>query len=252
MGGPQTHTPMFSGIQAFPGMDRILSTTEVSYLGRTEPTPDDEAQAPSFRYVLSYNLSGDEVAIDSVAAGWRPPGDPEAFKPRLAAGVLPSGVLVYTDSSSYAIKFAEPGGRVTRILTRPFQPSPVTDRMKAAEIERQLDRLGDGGGNPLRQRMIEFRRGQIEAMEFFHEIPVVINLRTSWEGTIWVRHRGDEGTEGNPIDLISSDGRYVGTFEPGSTAVPSAFGPNGLAAFVETDDLNVPYVVVKRLPEGMR
>ena len=251
LGGPQTHFPLIGGIQAFPGMDRVLATTEVNYLGRTAPSPDDEAP-PSFRYVLSYHLSGDQVDMDSVAAGWRPPGDPEAFRPRLRAGVLPSGAVVYTDSSSYAIKFAVPSGPVTRILTRPFQPSPVTDRMKAAEIERQLEGLGDGRGNPMLQRMIEFRRGQIEAMEFFHEIPVVLGLKTSWEGTIWVHHRGDEGTVGNPIDLISSDGRYLGTFAPGSTAMPSAFGPNGLAAFVETDDLDVPYVVVKRLPERVR
>ena len=252
LGGPQTHTPMIGGIQAFPGMDRVLATTEVGYLRRTAPSPDDEAPAPSFRYVLSYDLSGDQVGIDSVVAGWRAPGDPEAFRPRLAAAVLPSKAVVYTDSSAYAIKIAVPGGRVTRILTRPFQPSPVTDRMKAAEIERRLEGLGDGGGDPMRQRMIEFRRGQIEAMELFHEIPVVLSLKTSWEGTIWVLHRGDEGTEGNPIDLISSDGRYVGTFAPGSTAMPSAFGPDGLAAFVETDDLDVPYVVVRRLPEGVR
>lgn len=250
LAGPQTHFPMIAGIQAFPGMDRVLATTEVGYLRRTGP--DYDAPAPSFRYVLSYNLSGDQVRIDSVAAGWRPSGDPEAFKPRLAAGVLPNGAVAYTDSSAYAIKIAVPDGPVARILTRPFQPSPVTDRMKADEIERQLEGLGDGRGNPMRQQMIEFRRGQIEAMEFFHEVPVVLSLKTSWEGTIWVRHRGDGGTEGSRIDLISSEGRYLGTFAPGSTAMPSAFGPSGLAAFVETDDLDVSYVVVKRLPDGMR
>ena len=253
LGGPQTHFPLIGGIQAFPGMDRVLSTAEVNYLRRTEPSPDDEAPAPSFRYVMSYDLSGEQVDIDSVASGWWPPVDPDgAFRPRLRAGVLPSGAVVYSDSSSYAIKFAVPGGRVTRILTRPFRPSPVTDRIRAAEIERRLEGLGDGGGDPFREAMIEWERGQIEEMEFFSEIPVVLSLRTSWEGTIWVLHRGDEGTEGNPIDLISSDGRYLGTFAPGSTAIPSAFGPNGLAAFVETTDLDVPYVVVKRLPEGMR
>ncbi|MDE2761273.1 MAG: 6-bladed beta-propeller [Gemmatimonadota bacterium] len=250
--GPQTHTPMIGGIQAFPGMERVLSTTEVSYLRRTEPGPDDESSVPSFRYVLSYGLSGDQVRLDSVAAGWRPSGDPEAFKPPLAAGVLPSGAVVYTDSSAYAIKFAVPSGGVTRILTRPFQPRRVTEAMKAAELERRLERLGDGGGDPMRQRMIEFRRGQIEAMEFFDEVPVVLALKTSWEGTIWVWHRGDEGTEGSRIDLITPEGRYLGTFAPGSTAMPSAFGPDGLVAFVETDDLDVPYVVVKRLPDGMR
>ena len=252
LAGPQTHTPMIGGMQAVPGMDRVLATTEVGYLRRTSPSPDDESSAPSFRYVLSYGLGGEQVRIDSVAAAWRPAGDPEAFKPPLAAGVLPSGAVVYTDSSSYAIKFVVPGGSVTRILTRPFQPNPVTARMRTDEIEERLGGLGDGGGDLMRQRMIEFRRGQIEAMEFFHEVPVVLSLKTSWEGTIWVRHRGDEGAEGTRIDLISAGGRYLGTFAPGSTAMPSAFGPNGLAAFVETDDLGVSYVAVKRLPDGMR
>ncbi len=250
--GPQTHFPMIGGIQAFPGMARVLSTTEVGYLRRTAPSPDDESPAAVFRYVLSYGLSGDQVRVDSAVAAWRPSGDPEAFKPRLAAGVLPSGAVVYSDSSAYAIKFAVPGGRVTRILTRPFQPPRVTEAMRAAELERRLQGLGDGGGDVMRQRMIEFRRGQIEAMEFFDEVPVVLSLKTSWEGTIWVWHRGDERTEGSRIDLITPEGRYLGTFASGSTAMPSAFGPNGLAAFVETDDLDVSYVVVKRLPDGMR
>ncbi|MCY3603780.1 MAG: 6-bladed beta-propeller [Chloroflexi bacterium] len=250
--GPQTHFPMIGGIQAFPDMERLLSTTEVGYLRRTEPDPDDESPPPPFRYVLSYGLSGDQIHIDSVAAGWRPSGDPEAFKPSLAAGVLPSGAIVYTDSSAYAIKFALPGGRVTRIVTRPFQPRRVTEAMKAAELERRLEGLGDGGGDPMRQRMIEFRRGQIEAMEFFEEIPVVLSLTTSWEGTIWVQHSDGERTEGSRIDLITPEGGYLGTLAPGSTAMPSAFGPDGLAAFVETDDFGVSYVVVKRLPDGVR
>ena len=46
------------------------------------------------------------------------------------------------------------------------------------------------------QEMNEFRRGQIEAMEFPPEISVVVSLRTNWEGAFWVRRRGEEGTEG--------------------------------------------------------
>ena len=136
--GAQTSSAMISGIQAFPGMDRVLATSEVTYLRRTAPSLEDEASEPSFRPVLSYDVGGDEVRIDSVAAGWRPPGDPEGFRPLLRACVLPSGTVVYTDSSSYAIKFAGPEGRVTRVLTRPFQPRRVTGRIRAAEIERRL------------------------------------------------------------------------------------------------------------------
>ena len=250
--GAQMSAAMIGGIQVFPGMDRVLATSEVRHV-RMTADPDDGPSEPSFRHVLSYDLSGDEVGIDSVAAGWRPPGDAEGFRPVLRAGVLPSGAFVYTDSSTYAIKSAVPGDLVTRVLTRPFQPRRVTGRIRADEIERRLEALAPvRGGNSFQQQMREFRRAQIEAMEFFDEVPVVVGLTTSWEGTIWVLHRGDGDTEGNRIDLISSDGRYLGTFPPGSTAMPSAFGPNGLVAFVETDDLDVPYVAVRRLPEGMR
>jgi len=250
--GPHTHFAILRNLQTFPGRDRVLSTTEVGYLSTGEPNPDDDAPAP-FRYLLSYDLSGDEVGVDSVVAGWWPPVHPEgAFRPRLMGGVLPSGEIAYTDSSAYAIKFTMPGGPVTRILTRPFQPRPVTDRIKDGEIERRLDAIVDGGGDPFRKAMNEWERNHIMEMEFFHEMPVVLDLETSWEGAIWVRHRGDEGTEGSRIDLISAAGRYLGTFAPGSTAMPSAFGPNGLAAFVETDDMDVSYMVVKRLPDGIR
>ena len=34
--------------------------------------------------------------------------------------------------------------------------------------------------------------------------------------------------------------------------MPSAFGPDGLVAFVERDELDVQTVVVKRLPGGVR
>ena len=250
--GPHTHYALIFNLQAFRGRDRFLSTTEVGYLSTSEPGPDDDAPAP-FRYLLSYDLTVDQVAIDSVVAGWWPAVHPDAaFRPRLMGDVLPSGEIVYTDSSAYAIKFAMPGGPVTRILTRPFEPRPVTERIRAAEIERQLERIGDAGGDPLREAMNEWQRNQIEEMEFYHEMPVLLALRTSWEGTIWVRRRGEEGAGGNPIDLITADGRYLGTFAPGTTGLPRAFGPDGLIAFVETDDLDVPYVVVKRLPAGVR
>jgi len=249
--GPHTHFAILRNLQTFPGTDRVLSTTEVGYLSTGEPNPDDDAPA-LFRYLLSYDLTGNEVGIDSVVTGWWPPVHPEgAFRPSLMGGVLPSGEIAYTDSSAYAIKFAMPGGPVTRILTRPFQPRLVTDRIKDAEIERRLDAIVDAGGDPFREAMNEWERNHIKEMEFHHEIPVVLDLKTSWEGAIWVRHRGDEGTEGSRIDLISAAGRYLGTLAPGSS-MPSAFGPNGLAAFVETDDMDVSHVVVQRLPDGMR
>ena len=55
-----------------------------------------------------------------------------------------------------------------------------------------------------------------------------------------------------PIDLLTADGRYLGTLRADATSMPSAFGPDGLVAFVERDELDVPTVVVKRLPTEVR
>ncbi|MCE2455693.1 MAG: hypothetical protein J4G12_07690 [Gemmatimonadetes bacterium] len=100
------------------------------------------------------------------------------------------------------------------------------------------------------------------------------DLRTTWSGGVWVRRTPDGGypwedhilgsvvtgvsfstsrPPDSPIDVISPDGQYVGTFPQQSGATMfSAFGPNGLAAYVETDEFDVPTVVVKRLPPEVR
>ena len=257
LGGPLSHVPLIGGIQALPELEptRVLTTTQVNYLAMSRDAGDEPGE-PGRRHVLIFDLSGDEARVDSVAA-WKASGTPSnarGFWPRLRAGALPGGRVAWTDSSAYAIKLARPGGDATRVLTRPFRPRPATDRVRAAEIERlleDLDRQAEVTRNDLERAMIEFRRGQIESMEFYHEVPVLLNVRTAWDGSIWLLRRG-EGAQGNPIDLISPDGSYLGTFAPGTVALPDAFGPDGLAAWVETDDLDVPFVVVRRLPPGLR
>ena len=69
---------------------------------------------------------------------------------------------------------------------------------------------------------------------------------------IWVQRRGDEPGSPGPIDVLTSDGRYVGTFAAETTGMPDAFGPNGMAAFIEFDEFDVARVVVRRLPAPMR
>ena len=106
------------------------------------------------------------------------------------------------------------------------------------------------------------------------EIPVIDDLRTTWTGSVWVRRTPDGGypwedhvagsvlsglafstapAPASAVDVISADGRYVGTFPPQAGAIMfSAFGPGGLVAYVETDELDVPTVVVKRVPPEVR
>ena len=75
---------------------------------------------------------------------------------------------------------------------------------------------------------------------------------TGWHGEIWVQRHGREPHDDNgPIDVLTMDGRYVGTYSAGAVEMPAAFGPDGLVAFIETDELGVDAVVVKRLPPGV-
>ena len=232
-------------LQAERDADAVLATGIVETLSMPGSASTPE---PPFRPIERYVLSGEEVGPDTVAKAWKAPGDPTGFAPPLAVGVLPAGGVAFTDSSAYAIKVTTSSGDVVRVLRRPFRPEPVTERVRAAEIERQLEDVGAASEGS----WAELQRARIGSMEFFDEVPVVRDLRTSWEGTIWVRRRGDEPASDGPIDVITPDGGYLGTFAAGATAMPSAFGPEGLVAFVETDELDVQTVVVKRLPGGVR
>ena len=236
--------------------DNVI-TTSVS--GMTTGGRFDDPD-PTSRPIVRLVLTGDEVVQDTVIRAWRPPGDADGFSPGLVAEALPDGGLVYTDSSAYAIKVVSRDGEVTRVLSRPFQAEPVTDRIREEEIERQLNDLeASNSGEQANEREAAFqaqfremRRERIRNMEFYHEVPVVRTLRASWEGTIWVRRRGEEPTSDGPIDLLAPDGRYLGTLPAGDADMPRAFGPGGLVAFVERDELDVPTVVVKRLPPALR
>ncbi|WP_419936065.1 hypothetical protein [Candidatus Palauibacter sp.] len=221
---------------------------------------------PPARVIERWTFTGEELARETIVQGWEPPRGDEnrrrAFEPELQVDVLPGGWVAYSDSSAYAIKIASSETGISRILTRPFSPEPVTERMERAERDRRLRELlgqgslirtpdgvrGVGGGGRERNRWVE----QIETMEFFDEVPIVRGLRTSWNGRIWVQRRGDEPHEVGPIDILTPDGRYLGSYRTGATRIPNAFGPEGLAAFIERDEFDVQTVVVKRLPRTVR
>ena len=110
---------------------------------------------------------------------------------------------------------------------------------------------GPGGGQaqPIADGQIrEMMRNQVAELTFFPELPVLMAMRTSWTGKIWAQRRGEAPTDPGPIDVLTAEGQYIGTFPTGATSIPRAFGPDGLAAYVETDEFDVPTVVVGRLP----
>ena len=244
-------------------------------------------QLPTNRPIKRISLSGDVAAETVLVEAWQPPrpegpqtlsgggmrfsmamAGPRTFEPGLYMAPLPEGGVAYADTSTYAIKVADGAGALQRILRRPFTPRPVTAAMEEAEKERRLAELEEGGGPQVRMmvqgpgggaaRSIspdaikEMMKGQLESMQFYPELPVLMNLATGWSGKIWAVRRGRQPTEAGPIDVLTLAGQYVGTFAVGATELPAAFGPEGMVAFIESDEFDVPTVVVRRLPVALR
>ena len=266
------------------GAEAVITTPLGERFATSLSSPDGripQLEDPVSRAIERLRLTGDEVVTDTIADAWLPPesgaegsvapgavslGIPDKLElsPGLHWGVLPDGTLAFADSSTYAIKIAAANTGVSRILTRPIPPEPVTDRIIRAQKDghlRLLDRFSDGAlgvavidgqvvTDPAAVR--KWRRERIENLEFFDEIAVIRDLRAGWNGSIWVRRRGEQPTGNGPIDVLRMDGRYMGSYRRGATEIPDAFGPDGLAAFIETDDeLGFQTVVVRRLPAAV-
>ena len=239
-----------------------------------EGTPQEES-VPRFRTIEHHRLDGEDVATDTVVHAWLPPredaensvnvSDPSGiisrdfqralnlsagllpsrrlFEPRVYMDLLPDGAIVYSDSSAYTLRITGPGGgRTVRTITRPLHPEPVTPRIEEEYRRRQEER------NSQSERRTGVLSINFELESFYPVIPVIRRVRTTWDGRIWVMRQGDDLFEDGPIDVLTADGEYIGTYRAGATKMPDAFGPDGLAAFIELDELDVAKVVVRRVP----
>lgn len=197
-----------------------------------------------------------EEALETVGEEW-------GFEPEVLFDAMPAGGVAFSDSTDYAIKLTDAAGTISRVLRRPVRPLPVTERMQQAERERLLEQVDlpatQLGGDPppsvlaMIDRYLEAQRAGVENMRFHSEVPVIAAVRVTWEGSLWVERSTEPGTSGpGPIDVLALDGRYVGTFATGLLEMPDAFGPDGLVAFLDTDEFDVPVITVRRLPREVR
>ena len=240
---------------------------------------------PTSRPVTRLDVSSEVMEADTVVAGWLPPraepgeglpevkvggrtldpaslyGDrtlPYALEPPLLVAVLPDGAVVYSDSSAYALKITRSDAKqIVRVITRPFHPESVTSAIReefnrgeeASRLSAMRQGMAMGASLAVSDDAVV---SDMPELPLYPEVPVLRALSTTWEGRIWVARRGEELEGDGPIDVVTADGRYVGTFPAGTTEMPNAFGPNGLAAFIELDEFDVATVVVRRLPAAVR
>lgn len=280
MGG-DLRTAIVGTLVGQPGQDALISQAAYGTEGTSVLIRDNAPLPPdTTRPIKRIDLTGEEVGKTTIAEAWLPPltdsfGTGMVFNgvelklPRqpvfsagLHWGVLPDGSVAFSDTTTYAVKIADAETGVRRVYTRPIPPEPITDRFIRADQERRIRELEEtpdedlGGAtldgvslqSPASVRRQRLRR--IENLQYGHEVPVIRDLGTTWDGRIWVMRRGEEPTGEGPIDVISSDGRYLGSYPAGSMKMPAAFGPGGLVAFIEEDELGVETVVVRRLGES--
>ena len=261
--------------QGMPGMMSQLSGMMAQVTGAEEkPGVDD-------RGLERVDLSGDVISAEPILQAWSPPEDPAApltiedaqdmsmvagmfagdekyFEPKLIWDVLPDGTIAYSDSSAYSIKLVGADGTANSVLRRPLQPEMVTRGIRSAmldEQQRAYDEEMQGANAALAAAMapgmLEVIRKALEDRDFFEEVPVVRGLKATWDGALWIQQRGDDPwDDSGPIDVFDADGEYAGTLP--ATEMPAAFGPDGLVAFVEHDEFDVPTIVVRRLPAEVR
>ncbi len=246
------------------------------FAGSSAEEPGDPAAQENRRPVEVITLDGEEPRI--LYAAWElPPEEREnrqemrlgagssrsvfmsvrgvrGFEPGLHLGVLSDGRIALADSTGYRVKLVALDGRVTGLLERPIPPLPVTESIQEGYRAQRVEGAGDGlrisvlGSNSnLPAEIGEMMEQQIREMTFADEVPVITDLAVDWEDRIWIARSAPEGLGDGPTDIVTADGGYVGTLAATGLRIPDAFGPGGLLAYIESDELDVQTVRVIRL-----
>jgi len=172
------------------------------------------------------------------------------FSPRLWVGVLSDGRVAVADSAGYRVKLLGPRGSVLGTLERPIDPEPVTEEIREAERRRmgtgglQVLFQGEGGASPAQAEQI--RQAMLAQITFAGEIPVISGLAVDSDDRIWVQRSEAHGAR-DPTDVLTADGQYFETLSPDELRLPNAFGPGGLMAYVERDEMEAPISRASRL-----
>lgn len=165
-----------------------------------------------------------------------------AFEPGLHFDATSDGRLTLVDSIGYRIKLISRDGEVVGTVERPITPLRVTEAMREARRAEYVAREV-----PSNVGIFRIERESVDKLTFAEEVPVIANIAVDWDDRIWVERTGGDGVGPGPTDIVTPDGGYVGTLPADGVRIPSAFGPNGLMAYIETDEFGVQVVRVSRL-----
>ena len=158
----------------------------------------------------------------------------KAFEPRALWDSWGSRVPINA-GTAYVVDVYE-GARLRTRLRREVDQVPVTESMAVRQYP-------DGFKIGLPSGTCTADAAQmVRAQGYAAFLPSVANLHIAPGGEIWVL-RGHVAEDPAEIDIWSSDGSYEGTL-PAGTPFPVAFLVDGSPVTIETDELDVPQLVV--------
>lgn len=263
------------------GGGRMVTTGGLKIRMAGQAEPDEPAEDEHLRDIDVFSLDGSEKEV--LYRAWNLPPTEQveeftatnaagqnsfslglqrmrAFRPPLHIGVMADGRVAVVDSVGYTVKLIGVDGTVNGVIERDIVPEPVTEAIEAAERARRIEALSGNAGATVRllggaemaggeaaEQLREQMLPMIEDMLFPEAIPVVAELAVDDEGRLWIERTAPGGAGDGPIDIMTPEGHYAGTLPSGATRIPDAFGPDGLMAYIETDEMDVPSVRVIRL-----
>jgi len=174
------------------------------------------------------------ITLKSCGMGFS--GMPPIFSPNIRwAGASQRIALAW--NAEYVISWFDSTG-LYRILRRDISPTTATEEHAIADLGEGMKVRTSSGVLTCRSDEVVSERG------IARFIPVITRLAISPEGALWVepRHSFDSG----PIDIFDPGGNYVGTL-PEAAPFPTVFLPDEKIGVIETDELDVPRLVVYQI-----
>lgn len=230
--------PYFGGHMAYAGAFLILPTTDPEDLiGRTEVL-SALGKTDSLSIVRYSRAVSGPIQLES--CGMRLSGIAPIFAPTMRWSAGPGGVVVVVATERYEVDvYREPGFRLERRIRRALPAIEATSETAEATV-------GDGMRvmTSLGERVCDAAE-VVEKRGFEKDVPPIARVTVSPEGEILLQRWAPEG-EPRLIDVLTLDGRYVGTLTAGFP-FPEAFLGDDRILVTEEDELEMTSLVVYRI-----
>jgi hypothetical protein len=203
-------------------------------------------------------LLGDTLMTFPSGGANRVAGEVKQFSPEPMWNVTDSLSVIYGVNNDYRIGMYDRSSSLSRILSKPYEPVPVTERDLRA-FWGYLDRAWlNNGVSPSRLPELHSRVG---FAEFY---PAFMSIQIGYRGTIWVQliqtpgDLTDEELErynfieefGSPNwDVFDREGKFLGVVTMPPRFQPRLFHEDKIYG-VWRDDLDVQYVMWLRIVSG--